>query len=133
MKGFREFLMRGNVVDLAVGVVIGAAFGAVVKGLVDSLINPLIALIAGKPDFSSIKFDVNGTVFPIGNLITAAVLFILTAAAIYFLVVLPMNVLMARVKRGEVPPDPTTKKCPECLSEIPLAAHKCAFCTSVVA
>ena len=133
MKGFREFLMRGNVVDLAVGVVIGAAFGAVVKGLVDSVINPLIALIAGKPDFSSIKFDVNGTVFPIGNLITAAVLFILTAAAIYFLVVLPMNVLMARVKRGEVPPDPTTKKCPECLSEIPLAAHKCAFCTSVVA
>ena len=72
MKGFREFLMRGNVVDLAVGVVIGGAFGAVVKGLVDSLINPLIALIAGKPDFTSIKFDVGGTVFPIGNLITAA-------------------------------------------------------------
>ena len=133
MKGFREFLMRGNVVDLAVGVVIGVAFGAVIKGLVDSLINPLIALLFGKPDFSGIKFDVNGTVFPIGNLITAAVMFILTGAAIYFFVILPMNTIMARVKRGEIPPDPTSKKCPECLSEIPIAAHKCAFCTSVVA
>ena len=133
MKGFREFLMRGNVVDLAVGVVIGGAFGAVVKGLVDSLINPLIALVAGKPDFSKIKFDVNGTEFPIGNLITATVMFILTAAAIYFFVVLPMNAITQRLKRGELPPDPTTKKCPECLSEIPIAAHKCAFCTSVVA
>jgi large conductance mechanosensitive channel len=133
MKGFREFLMRGNVVDLAVGVVIGGAFGLVVKGLVDSFITPLIALIAGKPDFSGIKFDVNGTAFPIGNLITAVVMFLLTAAAIYFFVVLPMNTVMARVKRGEVPPDPTTKKCPECLSEIPIAARKCAHCTSVVA
>jgi large conductance mechanosensitive channel len=133
MKGFREFLMRGNVVDLAVGVVIGVAFGAVIKGLVDSLINPLIALLFGKPDFTGIKFDVNGTVFPIGNLITAAVMFVLTAAAIYFFVILPMNTIMARVKRGEIPPDPTSKKCPECLSEIPIAAHKCAFCTSVVA
>jgi large conductance mechanosensitive channel len=133
MKGFRQFIMRGNVVDLAVGVVIGAAFGAVVKGLVDSLINPLIALIAGKPDFSKIKFDINGTEFPIGNLIGAAVMFFLTAAAIYFFVVLPLNAFIARLKRGEVPPDPTTKKCAECLSEIPIAAHKCAFCTSVVA
>ena len=133
MKGFREFIMRGNVVDLAVGVVIGGAFGAVVKGLVDSLINPLIALLVGKPDFTAIKFTVGDTVFPIGNLITAAVMFILTAAAIYFFVVLPLNAFQARLKRGEVPPDPTTKKCPECLSEIPIAAHKCAFCTSVVA
>jgi len=133
MKGFREFLMRGNVVDLAVGVVIGGAFGAVVKGLVDSLITPLIALIAGKPDFSAVKFDVNGTAFPIGNLITAIVMFVLTAAAIYFFVVLPMNAVMARIKRGELPPDPTTKVCPECLSEIPIKAHKCAHCTSVVA
>jgi len=133
MKGFREFVMRGNVVDLAVGVVIGAAFGAVVKGLVDSLINPLIALLFGKPDFTAIKFTVGDTLFPIGILITAAVTFILTAAAIYFFVVLPLNAFQARLKRGEVPPDPTTKKCPECLSEIPIAAHKCAFCTSVVA
>ena len=133
MKGFREFLMRGNVVDLAVGVVIGGAFGAVVKGLVDSIINPLIALIAGKPDFSKIKFDINGTEFPIGALIGAVVMFVLTAAAIYFFVVLPMNTVMARIKRGEVPPDPTTKKCPECLSEIPIGAKRCAHCTSVVA
>jgi large conductance mechanosensitive channel len=133
MKGFREFIMRGNVVDLAVGVVIGGAFGAVVKGLVDSLINPLIALLFGKPDFTAIKFTVGDTLFPVGNLITAAVMFILTAAAIYFFVVLPLNAFQARLKRGEVPPDPTTKKCPECLSEIPIAAHKCAFCTSVVA
>jgi large conductance mechanosensitive channel len=133
MKGFRQFIMRGNVVDLAVGVVIGGVFGAVVKGLVDSLINPFIALLFGKPDFSGIKFDINGTLFPIGNFITALVMFLLTAAAIYFFVVLPLNAFTARLKRGEVPPDPTTKKCPECLSEIPIAAHKCAFCTSVVA
>jgi large conductance mechanosensitive channel len=133
MKGFRAFLLRGNVVDLAVGVVIGGAFGKVVTGLVESLINPLIALIAGKPDFSKVTFDVNGTNFPIGNLIGALVMFILTAAAVYFFVVLPMTTFMARVNRGEVPPDPTTKQCPECLSEIPIAAHKCAHCTSVLA
>ena len=133
MKGFRAFLMRGNVVDLAVGVVIGGAFGKVVTGLVESLINPLIALIAGKPDFSKVTFDVNGTNFPIGNLIGALVMFILTAAAVYFFVVLPMTTFMARVNRGQVPPDPTTKQCPECLSEIPIAAHKCAHCTSVLA
>jgi large conductance mechanosensitive channel len=133
MKGFRTFIMRGNVVDLAVGVVIGTVFGAVVKGLVESLINPFIALLFGKPDFSKIKFDIAGTEFPIGNFITALVMFLLTSAAIYFFVVLPLNTFTARLKRGEVPPDPTTKKCPECLSEIPIAAHKCAFCTSVVA
>lgn len=133
MKGFREFLMRGNVVDLAVGVVIGGAFGAVVKGLVDGFITPLIALLVGKPDFSEIKPVLNGTVFPIGAFITAVVMFVLTAAAIYFFVVLPMNAITARLKRGELPPDPTTKKCPECLSEIPIAAKKCAFCTSAVA
>jgi large conductance mechanosensitive channel len=133
MKGFREFLMRGNVVDLAVGVVIGGAFGAVVKGLTDGFITPLIALIAGKPDFSAIKFDVAGTLFPVGAFITALVMFILTAAAIYFFVILPMNAVTARIKRGEVPPDPTTKVCPECLSEIPIGAKRCSHCTSVVA
>jgi len=133
MKGFREFLMRGNVVDLAVGVVIGGAFGAVVTALVKSFIEPLIALIAGKPDFNGIGFDVAGTKFPVGLIITALVMFILTAAAIYFFVVLPVNALAARAKRGELPADPTTKKCPECLSEIPIAARKCAHCTSVVA
>ena len=130
MKGFREFLMRGNVVDLAVGVVIGGAFGAVVTALVKSFIEPLIALIAGKPDFNGIGFDVAGTKFPVGQIITALVMFILTAAAIYFFVVLPVNALTARAKRGELPPDPTTKKCPECLSEVAIAARRCAFCTS---
>jgi len=132
MKGFKTFLLRGNVVDLAVGIVIGAAFTAVVKGLVDGFITPLIALAAGKPDFSGIHFDVGGTQFPIGGFIGALVMFILTAVTVYFFVVLPMNTLMARVKRGEAPPDPTTKKCPECLSEIPIAARKCAHCTSVL-
>jgi large conductance mechanosensitive channel len=133
MKGFRTFLMRGNVVDLAVGVVMGVAFGAVVTGLVKSVIEPLIALVAGKPDFTGIAFDIAGTKFPIGVFITALVMFLLTAAAIYFFVVLPINAFTARLKRGEVPPDPTTKKCSECLSEIPIAARRCAFCTSVVA
>jgi large conductance mechanosensitive channel len=133
LTGFRSFVLRGNVVDLAVGVVIGAAFGSVVTALVKDLITPLIAAIVGKPDFSSLGFDVNATHFPVGDFVNAVVSFFLVAAAIYFFVVLPVNTLMARVKRGETVPDPTTKKCPECLSEIPIAARKCAFCTSVVA
>jgi len=132
LKGFKDFLMRGNVVDLAVAVVMGGAFGAVVTALVKDLITPLIAAIFGKPDFSAIVFEVNGSKFPIGDFINATVSFLLVATAIYFFVVLPVNTLMARIKRGEVPPDPTTKKCPECLSDIPIGAKKCAFCTSVV-
>ncbi len=132
LKGFRQFLMRGNVVDLAVAVVIGAAFGAVVTALVKDLITPLIAAIAGKPDFSAIVFTVNGSKFMIGDFINAIVSFLMIAAAIYFFVVAPMNALMARMHRGEAPPDPTTQKCPECLSEIPIAARRCAFCASPV-
>jgi large conductance mechanosensitive channel len=132
LKGFRDFLMRGNVVDLAVAVVVGGAFGAVVTALVKDLITPLIAAIAGKPDFSAIVFEVNGSKFLIGDFLNALVAFLMVATAIYFFVVTPVNALMARVKRGDVPPDPTTKKCPECLSEIPLAARRCAFCTSVM-
>jgi large conductance mechanosensitive channel len=132
MKGFRQFLLRGNVVDLAVAVVIGGAFGAVVSALVKDLINPIIAAIVGKPDFSAIEFTVNNSKFAIGDFLNALVAFVLIAAAVYFFVVLPVNTLMARVKRGEVPPDPTTRKCPECLSEIPIAARRCAFCTSPV-
>jgi large conductance mechanosensitive channel len=124
--------MRGNVVDLAVAVVIGAAFGAVVTALVKDLITPLIAAIFGKPDFSSVAFTINGSRFPVGDFINALVSFVLIGAAVYYLVVLPVNALLARVRRGEVPPDPTTKKCPECLSEIPLAARRCAFCTSTL-
>ena len=133
MKGFRAFILRGNVLDLAVAVVMGAAFGAVVTALVKDLITPLIAAIVGQPDFSQIKFTVNGSEFAIGDFINAIVSFLLIAAAVYFFVVLPVNTLMARLKRGEAPPDPTTKSCPECLSTIPIAARRCAFCTATVA
>ncbi len=132
MKGFRTFILRGNVIDLAVGVVIGAAFGGVVTALVKDLITPLIAAIGGKPDFSAIGFKIGNTPFPVGDFINALISFLIVSAVIYFLVVLPVNTLIARAKRGEVAPDPTTKKCVECLSEIPIAARKCAFCTSLV-
>ncbi len=131
MRGFKQFILRGNVLDLAVAVVIGAAFGAVVTAFVKDLITPLIAAIVGKPDFSAITFPVNGSKFPIGDFINALVSFVLIAAAVYFFVVLPVNTLMARIHRGEATPDPTTKKCPECLSEMPIAARRCAHCTSV--
>lgn len=132
MKGFKAFIMRGNVLDLAVAVVIGAAFGAVVTALVKDLITPIIAAIVGKPDFSAIIFEVNGSKFLIGDFINAIVSFLLISAAVYFFVVLPVNALIARMKRGEAPPDPTSKKCPECLSEVPIAARRCAFCTSTL-
>lgn len=132
MKGFKQFLMRGNVVDLAVAVVMGAAFGAVVTALVKDLITPIIAALVGKPDFSQIKFTINGSEFFIGDFINALISFLLIAAAVYFFVVLPINTLMARLRRGQAPPDPTTKNCPECLSVIPIAARRCAFCTSVI-
>jgi large conductance mechanosensitive channel len=125
-------MMRGNVIDLAVAVVIGAAFGAVVTALVKDLITPLIAAIVGKPDFSGIAFTVNGSKFMIGDFVNAVVSFLLISAAIYFFVVLPVNTISARLRRGEAPPDPTTKNCKECLSAIPIAAKRCAFCTSVV-
>jgi len=133
LKGFKQFVFRGNVLDLAVAVVIGAAFGAVVTALVKDLVTPLIAALVTKPDFSAIVFTINGSKFLIGEFINAVVSFLLVAAAIYFFVVAPVNALMARMARGEAPPDPTTKKCPECLSDVPLAAKRCAFCTSVLA
>jgi large conductance mechanosensitive channel len=132
MKGFKEFVFRGNVLDLAVAVVMGAAFSAVVTALVKDLITPLIAAIVGAPDFSSISLTVNGSKLLIGDLLNAVISFVLQAAAVYFFIVLPVNHLMARLRRGEVPPDPTTKKCPECLSEIAIAARRCAFCTSAL-
>ena len=132
LKGFKQFLLRGNVIDLAVAVVIGVAFGAVVTALVKDLITPLIAAIVGKPDFSAIKFTVNGSLFAIGDFINALVYFFLVAAAIYFFVIVPVNAVMARMRRGQAPPDPTTKQCPECLSTIPIQARRCAFCTSPV-
>ena len=111
LKGFKTFLLRGNVVDLAVAVVIGAAFGAVVAALVKDLLTPLIAAIVGQPDFSAIVFTVNGGKFLIGDFINAVLAFVLVAAAIYFFVVMPMNMIVERRRRGEAPPDPTTKKC----------------------
>jgi large conductance mechanosensitive channel len=130
LKGFKQFLMRGNVVDLAVAVVVGAAFGAVVAALVKDLVTPLIAAIVGKPDFSAIAFTINGSRFMVGDFINALVSFVLVAAAVYFFVVVPVNAIVARSRRGEAPPDPTTRKCPECLSDVPIAARRCAFCTS---
>jgi large conductance mechanosensitive channel len=131
-KGFKEFILRGNVIDLAVAVVIGAAFGAVVTALTKDLLTPLIAALVGQPDFSTIKFTVNGSEFLIGDFVNALIAFLLVAAAIYFFVVAPMNAIIARRRRGEPSPDPTTKKCPECLSEVPVAARRCAFCTQPV-
>ena len=132
MKGFKQFLLRGNVVDLAVAVVIGAAFGAVVTAFVKDLLTPLIAAIVGKPDFSAFFFDVNGSRFLYGDFVNAAVSFLLVSAAVYFFVVLPINTLIQRYRKAAAPADPTTKKCPECLSEIPIAAKRCAFCTTVM-
>jgi large conductance mechanosensitive channel len=130
--GFKEFLLRGNVVDLAVGVVIGAAFGGVVTAFTKDLLTPLIAAIAGKPDFSAIQFTINSSRFLIGDMINAVVSFLLVATAVFYFVVLPMNALAARSHK-EPPADPTTKKCPECMSEIAIAAKRCAFCTSQLA
>ncbi|MGA3236608.1 MAG: large conductance mechanosensitive channel protein MscL [Bryobacteraceae bacterium] len=132
MRGFKQFMMRGNVVELAVAVVVGGAFGAVVTALVKDLITPLIAAIFGKPDFSAIFFTIHNSRFPVGDFINALVTFLMVGSAVYFLVVLPINALIARMRRGEAAPDPTTKKCPECLSEVPIAARRCAFCTSAL-
>ena len=130
LKGFRDFVMRGNVVDLAVAVVIGAAFGAVVKSLVDDLLMPIIAAIVGKPDFAGLTFTVNNSVFKYGSFINAVVAFLLVAAAVYFVVVVPLNKLAERKARGQAPEESSTKQCPECLSDIPKAARKCAYCAS---
>jgi large conductance mechanosensitive channel len=131
-KGFKTFLMRGNVVDLAVAVIIGGAFGKVVTALTTDFLTPLIGIFGGTPDFKSVVFTVNGSKFLIGDFVDAVIAFIMVAATVYFFIVAPMNAFAARQKRGEVPPDPTTKKCPECCSEIPIAARRCAFCTSTV-
>ena len=131
LKGFKQFLLRGNVVDMAVGIVIGAAFGAVVTDLVKDLLTPFIAAIVKKPDFSGLTFTINGSKFLYGDFVNALLSFLIIAAAVYFFVVLPINALVARARK-EPPPDPTTKKCPECRSEIPIDAKRCAFCTSPV-
>jgi large conductance mechanosensitive channel len=133
MAGFKEFILRGNVVDLAVGVVIGAAFGTIVEALTKDLLTPLIAAFVGKPDFSAIQFTINGSKFLVGDFINAVVAFLLIATAVYYFVVLPMNRLLARYKPAPVLAAPATKECPECLSQIPIGARRCAHCTSVLA
>jgi large conductance mechanosensitive channel len=128
---FKQFLMRGNVVDLAVAVVIGAAFGAVVTALVKDIITPLIAAIFGKQDFSALHFIFHKSNFTYGDFINYLLAFIMIAAVVFFLIVRPINSLIAR-SRKQPPADPTTRKCPECLSEIPLEARRCKFCTAQV-
>ena len=132
MKDFKEFLLRGNLVDMAVGIVIGLAFAAVIGAFVADLITPLLAAIGGKPNFDSLSFTINGSHFLYGHFINAVLTFLIIAAAIFFLVVKPVNALMAR-RRTEVPVDEQTRPCPECRSEIPALARRCAFCTSEVA
>jgi len=129
VKDFKEFLLRGNLVDTAVGIVIGLAFAAVVTALVADLITPLIAAIGGQQDFSALKFRINGSQFLYGSFLNAVITFIVIAAVVFFLVVKPVNHLMAKYKT-EPPVDETVKKCPHCLSDIPLAASRCAFCTA---
>lgn len=132
LKEFKQFLLRGNVVDLAVGVVIGAAFGTVVSALVSDFLTPLIGAIAKVPDFGGLSFTLNGSEFKYGHFLNAFISFLLVAAAIFFFVVKPMNFLVSR-SRKEAPADPTTKKCKECLSEVPIDAKRCRYCTQVTA
>ena len=131
LKGFRDFILKGNVVDLAVAVVIGAAFGAVVTAFVENIITPLIAAIIGKPSFGSLHFTINHAVFGYGNVLNALITFLSIAAVIYFFVVQPMNTVMERLKPGK-PVDVPVRACPECLSDIPAAASRCSFCTTQV-
>ena len=130
-KGFRDFIFRGNVIDLAVAVIIGAAFNAIVSSLVGDVLNPLIAATIGKPDFSKVILYVGNGQIKVGDFLNATVAFLIVAAVVYLAIILPMNVLQARLKKPDAAP--TTKNCPECLSEIPLAARRCAHCAQPVA
>jgi large conductance mechanosensitive channel len=133
LKGFRDFILRGNVVDLAVAVILGAAFNAIVTSLVNDVLKQLIAAAVGKPDFKDVVVNLHGTPIMIGNFLTATLQFLIVATVVYFGVVLPLNHLMARLKKPEPVAAPTTKPCPQCLSDIPLAAKRCAHCTQPVA
>jgi large conductance mechanosensitive channel len=131
LRDFREFVLRGNVVDLAIAVVLGVAFAAVITALVEGLITPLIAALGGQPDFSALTFTVNESTFRYGVFLNALISFLIVAAVIFFLVVKPVNALMER-RRTEPPVDEPVRACPECLSDIPAAARRCAFCTAEV-
>lgn len=131
LKQFREFILRGSLVDLAVAVVVGTAFGAVVAALVKDLVTPLIAAFGGQPDFSGLKFEINDSAFLYGDFINALLAFLIVSAVIFFLVIKPVNALQARLQPSTAV-DVTTRTCPECISEIPIAATRCAFCTTKV-
>ncbi|MDX6555596.1 MAG: large conductance mechanosensitive channel [Miltoncostaeaceae bacterium] len=131
LQEFKKFLLRGNLIELAVAVVIGVAFGAVIASFVEDIITPLIAAIGGKPDFAGLTFEINGSTFRYGEFINSLISFLIIAAVIFFLVIVPVNKLIER-SRKEPPVDPTTRKCPECRSPIPTDARKCAFCTTSV-
>src|SRR5215469_13714928 len=133
LKGFKQFILRGNVVDMAVGVVIGAAFAGVVTAFTKDVLTPFIGVIVKAPKFSALNFTIHGSEFGVGDFINALVSFLLVAAAVYFFVVTPINALVSRMRKAPAPADPTTKKCPECLSEIPVDARRCAHCGQPVA
>ena len=133
LRGFRDFVLRGNVVDLAVAVILGAAFNAIVTSLVGDVLNPLIAATVGKPDFSGVVLNIGSGHIKIGNFFNAAISFLIVAVVVYFVIVLPLNALLANVKKCETDVESTMKACPECLSEIPLAARRCAHCAQPVA
>jgi len=135
LKGFRDFILRGNVLDLAVAVIIGAAFNAIVGSLVKDILGPLITAAVGKPDFSALVLNIGGGRIAYGNFLNALIAFLMVASVVYFFIVLPMNKLSERLKARNAPPPaaPSTKVCPECVSEIPLAAKRCSFCTQLVA
>ena len=134
LKGFRDFIMRGNVVDLAVAVIIGAAFTGIVTALVSDIINPLIAATVGQPNLSNITFNVGKGVFKVGDFLDHVISFLIISAVVYFGIVMPLNWVMARIKARNAPPPaaPSTKQCPECLSDIPIAARRCAHCAQPV-
>jgi large conductance mechanosensitive channel len=132
LKGFRDFILRGNVVDLAVAVIIGAAFSGIVTSLVGDVLNPLIAAVIGKPDFSGVILNIGSGHIKVGNFFNAIFSFLIVASVVYFGVVLPLNALLARVKKPAPPAPPSTKACPECLSDIPIAARRCAHCAQPV-
>lgn len=132
LQGFKQFILRGNVVDLAVGVVIGTAFGAVVNSLVADIMTPLISAIFRAPDFSGLFFTLNESKFMYGKFLNNLISFAIVASSIYFFVVTPLNKLMTYTKKAETPAEPTTKTCPECISEIPKDARRCKHCASVI-
>lgn len=132
LSEFKKFILRGNVVDLAVAVVVGAAFNGVVQGMVKDLITPLIAAIGGKPNFSNLFFELHGSKFMYGDVLNLIISFLLIAMVIFFMVVQPLNKFQSLANRSKTPEEPTDRKCPECLSTIPKAAKRCAFCTAKI-